>query len=160
MFPIVSWTVTPTRGNVNVVNGGIEAFFRDNGFDRGDGLRLQACVEGVFSYCVKNIREHGQAEKVRVDLFWKKRELRVVVRHSGPGGEWDFSLRPECKDPIRRIDFDAMGLFIAREIADKLSFDSQYDIAAGRGYKEYEIVYGLDRERGGGRGKDAGPDAA
>jgi len=146
MFPIVSWTVAPKRGNVNVVNGGIEAFCRDNGFDRTNSLRLQACVEGVFSYCVKNIREHGQSERVHVDLFWKKRELRVVVRHSGPGGEWDLSLRPEGRESIRRVDFAAMGLFIAREIADKLSFDSQYDLASGRGYKEYEIVYNLDRE--------------
>ena len=148
MFPIVSWTVAPVRGNVNVVNAGIEAFFHDNGFARADGLRLQACVEGVFNYCVKNIREQGQAEALRVDFFWDQREIRVVVRHSGPGGEWDTSLKPNCGDPIRRIDFDSLGLFIAREIADRLSFDSRYDMAAGRGYKEYEIVYDLDRERG------------
>lgn len=152
MFPIVSWTVAPVRGHANIINAGIEAFFRDNGFGREDGLRLQACVEGVFSYCVRNIREHGQSDAVRVDLFWKQREIRVVVRHTGPGGEWDVSLKPDCTAPIRRIDFDAMGLFIAREIADELSFDSQYDLAAGRGYKEYEIVYRLDREPGGGGG--------
>lgn len=148
MIPNVSWIVPPARRSVGIINSGVEAFFSQNGFDREDGLRLQACIEGVFNYCVGNIRSKGQTLQVNVDLFWKERELRVVVRHTGPGGEWDAYLKREHQESIRRTSFDSMGLFIAREIADGLFFDSQYDLTTGTGYMEYEIVYDLDREKG------------
>lgn len=152
MLPIVSWSVFPAKGNVNIINAGIAVFFCDNGFSREDGLRFQACVEGVFSYCVGNIRAQGKSDAIRVDLSWADRELRAVVQHAGPGGEWDTFLDKESPMPIRRTSFDSMGLFIAREMADALIYRSQYDLAAGRGLKEYEILYKLDRESDGGRG--------
>ncbi len=152
MISAVSWSVSPAKGNVNIINAGIAVFFRDNGFSREDGLRFQACVEGVFSYCVGNIRAQGKSDVIRVDLSWADRELRAEVKHAGPGGEWDAFLDKESPMPIRRTSFDSMGLFTAREMADELIFRSQYDLATGQGFKEYEILYKLDREMTGGSG--------
>jgi len=145
MALIASWSMPPARGSVNIVNAGIEAFFLANGFERRHCLRFQACVEGVCNYCMGNIRERGEGEDVHIRLYWEDRTLRVLVLHHGPGGEWDHVLDERHRGKVRRTSFEAMGLFIADELADSLIFRSQYDVVAGRTVREYEFGYALDR---------------
>ncbi|MEF2229854.1 MAG: hypothetical protein V3571_02915 [Pseudodesulfovibrio sp.] len=150
---VASWSFPPAKGGVNIVNAGIDAFFLANGFGRGHCLRFQACIEGVCNYCAGNLRSQGEAEEVHVRLYWEDRSLRGLVYHFGPGGEWDHALDARQKGRIRRTSFDALGLFIAHELAADLVCRSQYDVVAGRTVREYEIVYELDGEPG----VEAGP---
>ena len=145
---VASWSFPPAKGGVNIVNAGIDAFFRTNGLGQGRSLRFQACIEGVCNYCAGNIRERGGAEEIYLRLYWEDRSLRGLVYHYGPGGEWDHALDARHRGRVRRTSFDALGLFIAQELAADLVFRSQYDVVAGRTVREYEIFYDLDGEPG------------
>lgn len=142
----IRWTVSPVIENVAVVNGGIDAFFKANGFSHRDSLRLQACVEGVFGYCVGNIKARGFMEDVTMELGWEERDVIIRMSHNGPGGEWDNVLSKDIdKDaPIRRTSFDSMGLFIARELLHSLTYQGQFDHSVGRPVRLYELVYRMD----------------
>jgi hypothetical protein len=138
---IVRWVVMPRRSGVSIINAGLDVWMAVEGFDPLDSRRLQVCVEGVFSYCVGAVRAGGGAEDIAVTLFRLDDRLRVLIQHSGPPGEWDDCLKLDGCPPIKRTSFDAMGLFIARELLQSLSCDSRYDVAAGTSIKTYELVY-------------------
>lgn len=141
MQAIVRWVVVPRRSDVAIINAGLDVWMAVEGFDPLDSRRLQVCVEGVFSYCVGAIRAGGGAEDIAVTLFRLDDRLRVLMQHSGPPGEWDDCLKLDGCPPIKRTSFDAMGLFIARELLHTLSCDSRYDMAVGCPLKTYELVY-------------------
>lgn len=142
----ISWIATPVVGNINVINAGLAAFFKGNGFERRDSLRAQACVEGVFGYCVGNIKTNGFMEDITVDLSWVDHDIILTIRHNGPGGEWDGLLSGEKDQQIKRTSFEAMGLFIARELLHSLTYQGQYDLASGRPVRVYELVYRLGED--------------
>lgn len=141
MQAIVRWVVMPRRADVAIINAGLEVWMAVERFAPLDSRRLQVCVEGVFSYCVGAIRAGGGAEDIAVTLFRIDERLRVLMQHSGPPGEWDDCLKLDGCPPIKRTSFDAMGLFIARELLHSLSCDTRYDMAAGASLRTYELVY-------------------
>jgi hypothetical protein len=113
---IVRWVVMPRRSEVAIINAGLDVWMAVEGFDPLDSRRLQVCVEGVFSYCVGTIRAGGGTEDIAVTLFRLDDRLRVLIQHSGPSGEWDDCLKLDTSPAIKRTSFDAMGLFIAKEL--------------------------------------------
>lgn len=141
MQAIVRWMVRPRRRDIGIINAGIGVWMEAEGFDALDSRRLQVCVEGVFSYCAGTILAGGGSEEVAVTLFRPDEGLRVLVQHCGPSGEWDDCLKLDSCPRIKRTSFDAMGLFIARELLHSLSCDSRYDMALGCPLRTYELVY-------------------
>jgi len=103
---------------------------------------MQVCVEGVFSYCVHNIRGAEQRNEIVVSLSWKEHDLVVVIEHCGPGGEWDAALALDAS--IKRKSFDAMGLFIARELLESLTHQRYYDIPSGSTQNIYTLTYRME----------------
>lgn len=143
----ISWTVTPVIGNVAIINAGIAAFFKGNGFAELDSLRLQTCLEGVFGYCVGNIKDNGLMEDITIDLSWVERDIIIAVRHHGPGGQWDSILSRETDKPIKRTSFESMGLFIARDLLHSLIYQGQYDIVSGHLVRTYNLVYRMNPDK-------------
>jgi len=141
MRKLVTWIVPPRKRNIAVINSGIEALARVHGIPERDSLRFQVSFEGVFSYLAHNILTAKKNNEVVVELYWESPDVRLVMQHDGPGGEWDDSLRAEAKGDIRRTSFDAMGLFIARDILHRLTFDNWYDLVTGRNMNKYVLDY-------------------
>lgn len=141
MNSVVRWIVPPKKRCIGIINAGIDAFGLSNGFSKRDISRLQVSIEGVFGYCVSNINAGMETEEIAVCLFHGADKVKVVVQHSGAGGEWDVHLKDGHAHTIRRTSFDAMGLFIAVEMLDSLTHDSQLDLATGRTLKTYKLVY-------------------
>lgn len=151
--PLATWTMPPRRDSMAVINAGIEALCRINGFDHMDSGRLQLCLEGVFAYCVNTLAGGGVNEPILVRLQWQRRDVVIVVEHAGPRGQWDEQLRTPA-EPVRRLGFDALGLFIAQEILHTLTYESPFDIGAGRTVNRYQLVYRLGSAQ---KGATAGP---
>lgn len=142
MRPMATWVMPPRKRTVSIINAGLEAFCRINGFDNLDSQRLQVCVEGVFIYCVNNIREFNSSADLSVKLFWEEQNLKVVIQHDGPKGEWDDSLGNE-NFIIRRTSFAALGLFIAKELLHELNYENLFNIVTSQTTNRYELVYRL-----------------
>lgn len=140
MNAVVRWIVPPRRKAIGIINAGIEVHGRNNGYSGNDIQRLQLGVEGVYAYCVRNIQTAGEAEEIGVSLSQGKGKVKVVIQHSGSGGEWDSHLKKDSDHRIRRTSFEALGLFIALEFVDSLIHDSQLDLTTGRNLKTYEMV--------------------
>jgi len=139
MKPETVWNMPPRRKSIVMVNAGLDAFCCVNGFNTLDSKRLQVCVEGVFIYCVNNILALNSSEEITVKLFWKGQNLKILIQHTGPKGEWDESLK--ARDfPIRRTSFEAMGLFIAKELLLSLTYESLFDIVSGQIINTYELA--------------------
>jgi len=138
---VVRWVVMPRRRDIGIVNAGLGVWMDVEGYVPLDSRRLQVCVEGVFSYCVGSILSCGCGGEIAVSLFRAGGDLRVLMQHCGPAGEWDECLKLDGRPPIRRTSFDAMGLFIAREMLHSLTCDSRYDVATGSPLRTYEMVY-------------------
>jgi len=138
---IIRWGVPPKKSNIGMVNAGIEVFCHSIEYARRDILRLQACIEGVFCYCVGNIRSQRQRNELSVGLFSDAHKVEVVIQHCGPGGEWDFKLRSDSNKPLKRTGFDAMGLYIANEMLFSLEYESRFDIVTGNNNRIYTLLY-------------------
>ena len=143
MKPMATWVVPPRREAISIINAGLEAFFRTNGFTNLDSQRLQVCVEGVFIYCANNIRAFDSSKNIHVNLLWEEHDVKIIIQHAGPKGEWDDSLK-NSSFPIRRTSFEAMGLFIAKEILNNLSYESLLDVVTGQVSNNYELVYRME----------------
>lgn len=141
MQNIIRWIVPPRKRAIGMINAGIGVFCESHGFSRDEISRLQVSVEGVFGYCVGNILAAKGAEEIAVWMLRDKERIKIVFQHYGAGGEWDHVLRPDAADHVRRTSFEAMGLFIAEEMADSLVHDSQLDLASGHTMKTYELQY-------------------
>ncbi|WP_243547335.1 ATP-binding protein [Pseudodesulfovibrio tunisiensis] len=146
MLPHAVWIMPPNRASVRMVNAGLDAFCILNGFDENHSRRIQVCLEGVFMYCARNIMTQADPHDIEVRLYWRTNRLEMFVEHHGPRGEWDDCLRRNSHVPLRRTSFEAMGLFIAREILDELTFEARYDIAAGGEVLTYGLVHSLGDE--------------
>lgn len=143
MKPMATWVMPPRREAISIINAGLEAFFRTNGFDALDSQRLQVCVEGVFIYCVNNIRALDSSKNIDVKLFWEEHDVKILIQHTGPKGEWDENLK-NASFPIRRTSFEAMGLFIAKEMLHSLNYESLLDVVTGLVNNSYELVYRME----------------
>lgn len=143
MRKIITWLVPPRKGDVVMVNNGIDAYCRANAISHRDSLRIQVCVEGVFAYLVQNIRNVKSWNEIHIDLFREDATVKVVMEHCGPGGEWDPALKADSSIKIRRTSFDSMGLFIAYDVLDSLTYDSWFDLGAGNCIRSYELRYAL-----------------
>ncbi|MFH1914440.1 MAG: hypothetical protein ABIK45_09235 [Pseudomonadota bacterium] len=141
MQSVIRWVVMPRRRDIGIVNAGLAVWMAVEGYGPLDSRRLQLCVEGVFSYCVGSIRSCGGGGEIAVSLSRPSDDLRLLIQHCGPAGEWDECLKLDGCPPIRRTSFDAMGLFIAREVLHSLTCDSRYDVATGNPLRTYELVY-------------------
>jgi hypothetical protein len=141
MQAIVKWILAPRRCDIGIINAGVSVWLAAEGYGSLDSSRLQVCVEGVFSYCVGTIRGAGGNEDIAVSLFRLDDGVRVLVQHSGPAGDWDDSLMVDANPEIKRTTFDAMGLFIARELLHSLTCESRYDMVLGCPLKTYDLVY-------------------
>ena len=141
MKTVVRWVVPPRLKNIGIINAGIDVFCRSQRFSQEDSLRLQACVEGVFGYCVGNICSQGQRDEIIIRLQHQGVEVSLVMQHSGPGGEWDGQLKEGAGLHIRRTSFDSMGLFIAIEMLQSLACDNYFDIATGQNVRTYTLKY-------------------
>lgn len=141
----------PTRNSVPVINAGIEAICRVHGFDAYDADRLQVCMEGVFMYCVKTLMDQANHEPISVKLFKDGWKIAADIERTGMSGEFDMLLRDPTR-PIKRVSFEALGLYIAREMLQTLTSDTPFDIVSGRQITRYKFTYHL--------GEVSGDDAA
>lgn len=139
-FRFVSrWTVPPRSRLIALVNAGLEAYTRMEGQSVERSLRLQVAVEGVYAYCVRTLRAHESAEKISVELYRGSGRLRVCVTHCGPGGEFDAMLADGRIEEIRRTSFEALGLVIAGEMVESLTFDAHFDLGLGENRKRFQL---------------------
>lgn len=143
MRKIITWLVPPRKADVAIVNGGVDAYCLSAEISERDSLRLQVCIEGVFSYVARNIREAKVWKEIRIEMHQGDGEVKISMEHCGPGGEWDQALREKSHAKIRRTSFEAMGLFIARDILHELTYDSWFDVGTGNSLKKYELMYRL-----------------
>jgi hypothetical protein len=141
----IRWIVPSRKQDIGVINAGLDVWLASEGISSLDSRRIQVCVEGVFSYCVGTIRSAGRREDITVSLYRAEGGLRVVLQHCGPEGEWDACLKAHACVEIKRTSFDAMGLFIARQMLDSLVCESMYDVAAGVPVKTFDLRYSLDK---------------
>jgi len=145
MRKIITWLVPPRKADVAMVNSGIAAYCSANTVSDRDSLRLQVCIEGVFSYLVQNIRSMKAWNEIRIELFREDAEVKVVMQHCGPGGEWDQALKADSSIQIRRTSFESMGLFIAHDMLHDLTYDSWFDLGSGNCTRVYDLIYKLSQ---------------
>lgn len=140
---VAEWTVPPQVRNIAIITAGIDAFCRMNGFSERDSRQLQVAVEGVFAYCARSIRERLSTACIRTQLYWRESSIVTVIEYHGEGGELDEMLKPDAGQPVRRTSFEAMGVFIAREILDSLVCKRRFDLAGGNRLNTYTLEYSL-----------------
>ncbi|WP_157054873.1 hypothetical protein [Salidesulfovibrio brasiliensis] len=145
---VAEWIVPSRVRNVALITAGLEAFCGMNGFSERDSRQLQVAVEGVFAYCARTLSGNGEYTCIRCKLFWEDRRITVELEYSGKGGELDEMLRPDKNRPVRRTSFEAMGVFIARELLESLVCISRYDLALGGRLNTYTLTYSLGADEG------------
>ncbi|QJB56917.1 hypothetical protein [Pseudodesulfovibrio sp. zrk46] len=146
MRKIITWQVPPRKLDVAIVNSGVNAYCQSADISEQDSLRLQVCIEGVFSYLATNIRSVEVWKEIRIEMYRGDGEVKVIMEHCGPAGEWDRALcaNPELK--IRRTSFEAMGLFIAYDMLEELTCDSWFDMGTGNNLRQYTLIYRISQK--------------
>ncbi len=141
MISVVRWIVPPHKKAIGIINAGIAAFARDSLLSKQETLRLQVSVEGVYQYCVRNINEAFENEEIGVALYTNKKQVKIVIQHSGAGGEWDIHLKEGQDKHVRRTSFEAMGLAIALDMLESLEHTSHLDLTSGRTLRTYTLLF-------------------
>ena len=100
----------------------LEALFNRFGFDKNRATLLVIAVEEVFAYCVKLINSVESDSRIDIAIKLDKSHLHIVIVHNGPRGSLEKHLMEGSKKEIERTSFEALGLYIAREVIDKLRY--------------------------------------
>lgn len=136
---VAGWTLPPRPRLIALINSGLEAYARMEGLSIERSRRLQVAVEGVFAYCARALRAHDSAGKICVELYRSRDLLRVCILHCGPGGEFDTMLAHGKIEEIRRTSFEALGLVLAGDMADSLTFESRFDLTLGETLRSFRV---------------------
>lgn len=140
--PIAEWILPPNVRLVRLINSGVRSYCELVGLDDWGSSRIELAVEGVFAYCARTLKAQCRmGEPIRIRLFHESGVLRIEVSHEGQGGEYDACLDPHPAFELRRTSFEAMGLYIAREVMDGLVHDYRWDIAAQANVNRYVLTW-------------------
>jgi hypothetical protein len=140
--PIAEWILAPNLRLVRVLNSGIRSYCELVGLQDWACARIELAVEGVFAYCARTLKAQCRpGEPIHVRLYHESGILRIEISHEGQGGEYDACLDPTPSFELRRTSFEAMGLYIAREMLDGLTHDYRWDITAQANLNRYILTW-------------------
>ncbi|MDD4953129.1 MAG: hypothetical protein PHV85_11315 [Desulfovibrionaceae bacterium] len=145
MAQSVEWRLEPDARLARVLTAGIQALMDLNGARQADCDRLQLAVEGVFAYLCQILREARVRESVCAGMEIFGNEARVWLEHMGPKGDLDHFFEPDSTDKIKRTSFEALGLFLAREMSDSLVCERRYDYHKGKKVSRFTILKRFSR---------------
>ena len=97
------------------------------GLDGERILKITLAVEEVFGYCLRMGRKEQQPSSVTVAYRQEQACLQVVIEHQGPQGLLERHFLPGREGSFSLTTFDAIGLKIAHDILDNLSYVRLYD---------------------------------
>ncbi len=147
MKPFAEWRVFPENRLIPVVTGGLEAFCRALDLGAEHSLRLQLALEGVLGYCMHLAREPMAQREVTARVFLADRMVRMEVEHDGPRGLLDHFFESGGRDRFKRTSFEALGMYLASEIMDEMTFHRVPRISSSTALSRYCLGYDLDRPR-------------
>ncbi|MBN2140223.1 MAG: hypothetical protein JW718_04390 [Desulfovibrionaceae bacterium] len=139
MAQSVEWRLEPEVRLARVLTAGVQAVMELNGAERADCDRLQLAVEGVFIYICQVLREARVSDAVCAGMEMFGNQARVWLEHMGPKGDLDHFFEPDSMDRIKRTSFEALGLFLSREMSDSLVCERRYDYHKGKKVSRFTI---------------------
>ena len=100
----------------------LEALFKKFGFDEKQATMLVIAAEEVFAYCVKRIHSVKSKSRIAIGVILDNPYLLIIIEHDGPRGSLEKHLMEGSEKKIERTSFEALGLYIAREVIDELRY--------------------------------------
>lgn len=138
MEKILTITIRPDLEVYTLVSPSLEAVFKKSGLDENKAAMLVVAVEEVFVYCAKLLIADKNNAWVDISVGMDAMTLQVTIAHDGPCGSLEKYFIKGSNQKIKRTSFEALGLYIAREIVNELEYRR-----FGGGKNEFVLVMNL-----------------
>lgn len=138
MEKIIAISIGPDLEVYALVRPCLEAVFKKAGLDEKKAAMLVVAVEEVFMYCAKLLTAAKNKSWVDIRVGMDDRNLHVAIAHDGPCGSLEKNFIKGSSQKIKRTSFEALGLYIAREIVNELEYRR-----FGGGKNEFVLVMNL-----------------
>jgi anti-sigma regulatory factor (Ser/Thr protein kinase) len=138
MEKILTISIRPDLEVYTLVRPSLEAVFKKSGLDENKTSMLVVAVEEVFSYCAKLLIAAKNKSWVDISVGMDDINLQVAIAHDGPCGSLEKYFIKGSNQKIKRTSFEALGLYIAKEIVNELEYRR-----FGGGKNEFVLVMNL-----------------
>ena len=138
MEKIITISIGPDLEVYTLVRPSLEAVFKKAGFDENKAGMLVVAVEEVFSYCAQLLTAAKNKSWVDICVGMDDTTLQVAIAHDGPCGSLEKYFIKGSNQKIKRTSFEALGLYIAKEIVNELEYRR-----FGGGKNEFVLVMNL-----------------
>lgn len=138
MEKILTISLGPDLEVYTLLRPSLEAVFKKSGLEEKKAEMLVVAVEEVFMYCAKLLTAAKNNSWIDICVGMDAITLQVAIAHDGPCGSLEKYLIKGSNKKIKRTSFDALGLYIAKEIVNELEYRR-----FGGGKKEFVLVMNL-----------------
>lgn len=138
MEKIITISIGPDLEVYTLMRPSLEAVFKKAGLDENKASMLFLAVEEVFSYCAKLLTAAKNKSWVDISVGMDDTTLHIAIAHDGPCGSLEKYFIKGSNQKIKRTSFEALGLYIAREIVNELEYRR-----FGGGKNEFVLVMNL-----------------
>ncbi|MBA3010885.1 MAG: ATP-binding protein [Proteobacteria bacterium] len=138
MEKILTISIRPDLEVYSLVRPSLEAVFKKSGLAEDKAEMLVVAVEEVFIYCTKLIAATKNKLWVEISVGMDDINLQVAIAHDGPCGALEKYFIKGSNQKIKRTSFEALGLYIAKEIVNELEYRR-----FGGGKNEFVLVMNL-----------------
>ncbi len=122
MKQVLKISALPEPEIYSALHPAFEVLFGRFGFAREQAVNIVVAVEEVFAYCVNLIRSVKSKSRIDISINHDGSHLKIIIEHDGPRGPLEKHLTEDSQKKIERTSFEALGLYIAREVIDELTY--------------------------------------
>lgn len=119
---ILTMSLGPDLKVYTLLRPSLEAVFKKSGLEDKKAGMLVVAVEEVFMYCTRLLIADKSKTWIDISVGMDTTTLQVSIAHYGPRGSLERYLIKGSTKKIKRTSFDALGLYIAKEIVDELEY--------------------------------------
>lgn len=122
MTEVVRLHIAPNRHAFSVLASSVEAFGKLCGLSENRADKLVLAVEEIFTYCAKMLGKEPNKNLVEIGFLTESSFLQITIEYFGPVGELEHYFAPGSSGTLKRDSFEALGLYLAHQVVDKLVF--------------------------------------
>ncbi|MBF0119610.1 MAG: hypothetical protein HQK79_12295 [Desulfobacterales bacterium] len=107
---------------LNIIKPMLRTLCMEIGINKENSNKIEFATEEIFSYCVKLINFSNIKYSITVSFQVISNFLNIFIEHNAPRGSLEKHFIEGVEEKIPRTSFEALGLYVAKEIIDELKY--------------------------------------
>jgi serine/threonine-protein kinase RsbW len=110
--------------NLDIIRRFIAGIAENMGFNEEEVYKIELAVDEACSNVVKHAYMTNTRPEhiINIEVIEKKSEIEIIISDKGKGFDPKKVKRPELEEYMRKMKRGGLGIYLIRELMDKVSF--------------------------------------